>query len=94
MANKYAKESVKETVTKKATKLGLGPTRVCNWLHRTEKQGNATKLAEDRANRTDTEQLEHLDSILGQGKGAVKERARLKARMAAGKVDKVKTNKK
>ena len=86
MANKYAKESVKETVTKKTIK--LGPTRVCNWLRRTEKQEKARQLAEERASRTDKEQLEHLDSILGKGKGAVKERARLNARIAADKTPK------
>jgi hypothetical protein len=88
MANKYAKESVKETVTKKATKLGLGPTRVCNWLRRKEKQERGRKLAEERAERTDREQLDHLDSILGKGKGAVKERAKLNARIASGKAPK------
>lgn len=94
MANKYAKESVKETVTKKATKLGLGPTRVCNWLRRAEKQEHAKKLAEERAARTDWEQLEHLDSILGNGMGATKERAKLNARIAAEKAPQNKSKKK
>jgi hypothetical protein len=84
MANKYAKESVKETVTKKTTKLGLGPTRVCNWTRRSEKQEAGKRLAEERASRTDREQLDHLDSILGKGKGAVKERAKLNARLTSG----------
>jgi hypothetical protein len=83
MANKYAKESVKETVTKKVTK--LGPTRVCNWLRRSEKQEKAKQLAEERTNRTSREQLDHLDSILGKGKGAVKERAKLNAHLASSK---------
>jgi hypothetical protein len=84
MANKYAKESVKETVTKKTTKLGLGPTRTCNWSRRKQKQESGKRLAEERAGRNDREQLDHLDSILGKGKGAVKERAKLNARLAAG----------
>ena len=86
MANKYAKESVKETVGTKLTK--LGPTRTCLWHRRTEKRGKAKKLAEERAERTDREQLDHLDSILGKGKGAVKERAKLNARLASGKAPK------
>ena len=86
MANKYAKESVKETVSKKSIK--LGPTRTCLWLRRTEKQEKAKQLAEERASRTDKEQLEHLDSILGKGKGAVKERAKLNARIASTKTPK------
>ena len=92
MANKYAKESVKETVAKKTIK--LGPTRVCNWSRRTEKQEKAKKLAEERAGRTDREQLEHLDSILGKGKGAVKERAKLNARIAGSKAPKANSKKK
>ena len=83
MANKYAKESVKETVGTKLTK--LGPTRACHWLRRREKREKAMTLAEERANRTDREQLEHLDSILGKEKGAVKERAKLNARIASAK---------
>ena len=94
MANKYAKESVKETVTKKATKLSLGPTRVCNWFRRTEKRTKAKKLAEERAERTDREQLDHLDSILGKGKGAVKERAKLNARIVESKTPKANSKKK
>ena len=86
MANKYAKESVKETVAKKTIK--LGPTRDCLWNRRTEKRAKAKKLAEERAERTDREQLDHLDSILGKGKGAVKERAKLNARIASGKAPK------
>jgi hypothetical protein len=88
MANKYAKESVKEAVGNKITK--LGPTRTCLWHRRKEKQDKARKLAEERANRTDKEQLEHLDSINGQGKGAVKERARLNLRIAAARAPKKK----
>ena len=53
MANKYAKESVKETVGTKLTK--LGPTRACHWSRRREKQEKARKLVEERANRTDKE---------------------------------------
>ena len=88
MANKYAKESVKETVGTKLTK--LGPTRACHWLRKREKRENARKLAEDRASRTDKEQLEHLDSINGRGKGAVKERAKLNLRIASQRAPKKK----
>ena len=88
MANKYAKESVKETVGTKLTK--LGPTRACHWPRKREKRENARKLAEDRASRTDKEQLEHLDSINGRGKGAAKERARLNLRMSVEKAPKKK----
>ena len=92
MANKYAKESVKETVAKKTIK--LGPTRTCLWHRRKEKQDKAKRLAEERSERTDREQLDHLDSILGKGKGAVKERAKLNARIAAAKSPKANSKKK
>ena len=51
MANKYAKESVKETVTKKTS--NLAPTRVCNWLRRKEKQEKAmSETCQDRIPRS------------------------------------------
>jgi hypothetical protein len=47
-----------------------------------ERQEFAATLAEKRATRTDTQQLAHLDATLGAGQGAVKERARLAARIS------------
>lgn len=49
------------------------------------KRANAAKLVEERAKRTDEEQLASLDQKLGKGQGAAKERARLTARIAARK---------
>jgi len=42
----------------------------------------AAEMAEARSNRTDEQQLARLDSMLGEGMGARKERARLTARIA------------
>ena len=41
------------------------------------KRDEASIRAEARAKRTPKQQLKHLDRLLGKGKGATKERARL-----------------
>ena len=55
--------------------------RQCTHPQRTRRQESAKKCAEARAERTDRQQLAHLDTILGKNKGAVKERARLTERI-------------
>lgn len=50
-----------------------------------ERQEDATERLAARASRSNSEQIAHLDRILGKGKGAVKERARLSALEAAPK---------
>lgn len=47
------------------------------------RRADATIRAEERAKRSPQQQLEVLDRTLGKGVGAVKERARLKAQIAA-----------
>jgi hypothetical protein len=46
-------------------------------LEKKERHNNALILQEERAKRTDQEQLQRLDEMFGKGKGAKKERARL-----------------
>jgi len=54
-----------------------------NMAHRkAARRQSASDLKAKRAERTDEQQLAHLDSILGPGKGAKKERARLKKNIA------------
>ena len=50
-------------------------------LAKEERHNNALMLQEERAKRTDQEQLQRLDEMFGKGKGAEKERARLAARI-------------
>ncbi len=50
-----------------------------------ERQEDALERQEARASRSNSEQIAHLDRILGKGKGAVKERARLAKQEAAPK---------
>lgn len=50
-----------------------------------DRQDSAAALVEARSKRTDAQQLEHLDKLFGKGQGAVKERAKLKARIAEAK---------
>ena len=76
MANKYKQESKKQDVEQESR-----PTRDCTHPQRTRRQASAKKCAEARAKRTDRQQLNRLDKLLGKNKGAQKERARLKERI-------------
>jgi len=75
MAQKYKQEAKKQ-------ELSAEPRSV---PQRTRRQEQAEKLRKARAKRTDQQQLAELDRVFGKGKGAKKERARLKARIAEGK---------
>tara|TARA_Y100000590_G_scaffold143436_2_gene164807 strand:+ start:59582 stop:59821 length:240 start_codon:yes stop_codon:yes gene_type:complete len=77
MANKYPQEQkrVVEEITTSTQKK-------CTHPQRQRRQESAKKCAEARAKRSDKQQLAHLDKLLGKNKGAKKERARLKARIA------------
>jgi len=48
-----------------------------------DRKKKADELMEERAKLTDKQQLARLDNLFGDGKGAKKERARLKSRMRA-----------
>ena len=52
---------------------------------RTARKDRAIKLREDRAKRTDQQQLDGLDKMFGKGNGAKKERARLTLKIATTK---------
>ena len=80
MANKYKQEKKKE-VGEEAR-----PVRSCTHPRRTRRQESAKKLTKARAERTDLEQLAHLDKLLGKNKGAKNERARLKGKIKNRKV--------
>jgi hypothetical protein len=54
-------------------------------LVKEERHNNALILQEERAKRTDEQQLQRLDKMFGKGKGAKKERAKLAARIKKGK---------
>jgi len=77
MANKYPQEHKKtvEEITTSTQKEHTHPQRQ-------QRRESAKKCAEARAKRSDKQQLAHLDKLLGKNKGAKKERARLKARIA------------
>ena len=49
------------------------------------RKGRAEEQAVERAKRTPQQQLERLDQMFGEGKGATKERARLAKQLAAAK---------
>ena len=80
MAQKYKQESKKQDIEQESR-----PTRDCTHPQRTRRQESAKKCAEARAKRTDQQQLNQLDKLLGKNKGATKERARLKDRMRQSK---------
>jgi hypothetical protein len=58
-----------------------------------ERKESAEALAEERAKRTPAQQVKALDERLGKGKGAAKERARLKKAIAKAKEAKAKDKK-
>jgi hypothetical protein len=77
MANKYPQEHKKavEEITTSTQKKYTHPQRQ-------RRQESAKKCEESRTERSDKQQLAHLDKLLGKNKGAKKERSRLKARIA------------
>ena len=80
MAQKYKQESKKQEAGNEPRSV-----RSCTHPQRTRRQENAKKVLSERAKRTDQEQLQKLDKLLGKNKGAKKERSRLKAKIAQGK---------
>tara|TARA_Y100000593_G_scaffold75066_1_gene138378 strand:+ start:517 stop:786 length:270 start_codon:yes stop_codon:yes gene_type:complete len=83
MAQKYKQESKKQEVSSEPRDV-----RQCTHPQRTRRQESARKCADARAKRTDQEQLVELDKLLGKGKGAKKERARLKENIRKSKENK------
>ena len=84
MANKYKVEKKKELSDEPSN------VRDCTHPQRTRRQESAKKLKEARAKLTDQQQLNKLDNLLGKGKGAEKERVRLKDRIRKSKEGKKK----
>ena len=76
MANKYKQESKKQEISDEPRYV-----RSCTHPQRTRRQEQGEKLRKARAKRTDQQQLAELDKVFGKGKGAQKERARLKERI-------------
>ena len=76
MANKYKQESKKQEISEETRFV-----RDCAHPQRTRRQEQGEKLRKARAERTDQQQLAELDKVFGKGKGAKKERARLKERI-------------
>ena len=76
MAQKYKQEAKKQELSAESRNV-----RDCTHPQRARRQEQAEKLRKARANRTDQQQLSHLDKILGKNKGAKKERAKLKDRI-------------
>lgn len=89
MANKYPQEAKKnkEEIVSKSKKESTHPQR-------SRRRAKARRLAEARAERTDEQQLKELDDLLGKGKGAKKERARLKNKISKAELSNNKNNKK
>ena len=75
MSQKYPQEARKK---EQSSEIGLKQGRECTHPQRARRQERAKKVQEARAKRTNKEQLERLDKLLGKNKGAQKERARLK----------------
>ena len=80
MAQKYKQESKKQEVSAEPRSV-----RQCTHPLRTRRQEQAEKLRKARAERTDKQQLAELDRMFGKGKGAKKERAKLKERIRQSK---------
>ena len=78
--NKYPQES-----KRKEAEQTSASRRECTHPQRIKRQESAKRCKEARAKRTDVEQLKRLDELLGKNKGAVKERARLKVKIAKAK---------
>jgi hypothetical protein len=79
MANKYKQEK------KNSPEIQVGEGRKCTHPQKRNKQESAKRCAEARAKRTNQEQLNLLDKILGKNKGAKKERERLQLKIAQAK---------
>ena len=76
MAQKYKQEAKKQEISDAPRSV-----RQCPHPQRTRRQEQGEKLRKARAKRTDQQQLAELDKVFGKGKGAKKERARLKERI-------------
>ena len=76
MAQKYKQESKKQEISDEPRYV-----RSCTHPQRTRRQEQAEKLRKARAKRTDQQQLNRLNKLLGKDKGAKKERAKLKERI-------------
>ena len=76
MAQKYKQESKKQEISDEPR-----PARSCTHPQRTLRQEQVEKLRKARSKRSDKQQLNRLDKLLGKNKGAKKERARLKERI-------------
>ena len=80
MANKYKSDKKKEVSDEPRS------VRQCAHPQRKSRQESAKRCAEARAKRTDQEQLNRLDKLLGKNKGAKKERARLNPKISKKKI--------
>ena len=86
--NKYPQEAKRKEVEQT-------PVSSREYTHpqRTKRRESAKRCVEARAKRTDEQQLKHLDKTLGKGKGATKERARLKIEIVKAKAPNKKNEK-
>ena len=84
MANKYKSDTKKEVSDEPRS------VRQCTHPQRLRRQESAKRCAEERVKRSDAEQLQHLDALLGKNKGAKKERVRLRRKIAEGQKSKTK----
>ena len=88
MAQKYKQEKKREISDETRS------VRQCTHPQRIRRQESAKKCAGARAKRTDEQQLNRLDKLLGKNKGAKKERARLNERVKNNESNKQKGGKK
>ena len=75
------KQKARRSKRKNEPRAERGAVRSCTHPQRTRRQEQGEKLRKARAKRTDQQQLAELDKVFGKGKGAKKERARLKERI-------------